>query len=410
MRRVVITGMGMVAPTGNCVADSWQAALAARSAVAKISSFDASGLPVQIAAEVKGFDAAKVMGAKEARRSSRFVQLIMGAAHEAMIGSGLDLDEGSDRYGCCIGVTSGGYGEIAQQSLVLEREGPRRVSPFHLPYAIPNMASGRVASKYALRGPNFGITTACASGTHAIAASYLQVAGGTVDLMVTGGVEGAISPLGIAALTRMNALSRNNDSPAEASRPFDLDRDGFVMGEGAGVVILESLEHAQQRGAAIHAEMIGWGMSADAGHITSPSPEGEAVARCIASTLEAGRIPLDEVDYFNAHGTSTLANDSAESAAIQRVFGSHTNQLSISSTKGVTGHCLGGAGAIEAIFTIMALRDQVAPPTANYQTPDPSCPLDYTPNQPRERHIGYALSNSSGFGGQNACVAFRRPT
>jgi 3-oxoacyl-[acyl-carrier-protein] synthase II len=400
--------MGMVAPTGNCVADSWQSVLAARSGVARISAFDPSQLPVQIAGEVKGFDAAAVMGAKESRQSSRFVQLTMGAAHEALTASGLADDRASDRRGCCVGVGSGGYGEIEQQALALHRKGTRRVSPLHMPYAVPNMASARLASRYGLLGPSLGVTTACASGSHAMAASSLLIANGLADVMVTGGVEGMLCPLSMAAFASMHALSRNNDQPARASRPFDLHRDGFVMAEGAGVLVLEALPHALQRGAEVLAELVGCGMSTDGGHITSPDPEGKALARAMTLALQNGQIPRDEVDYINAHGTSTPANDSAESAAIMRAFGSHASQLSISSTKGVTGHCLGAAGAIEAIFTILALRDQVAPPTANYQTPDPACPLDYTPNEPRERRIRYALSNSSGFGGQNACVAFRR--
>jgi 3-oxoacyl-[acyl-carrier-protein] synthase II len=399
--------MGMIAPTGNCVSDSWQTALEAKSAVARITQFDPSAQTSQIAAEVKGFDAAELMGAKAARQSSRFVQFALAASREAQEDSGLPYEIGSDRCGCCIGVGMGAYPEIVEQALALHDRGPRRVSPLHVPYAIPNMPAGIVAMKHALLGPNFGMATACASGTHAIGESFLHIAMGLADTMFAGGTEAIICPLSVAAFARMNALSTNNDSPSEASRPFDLHRDGFVIGEGAAVLILEELDHARQRDARIYAEIAGYGLSADAGHITSPSPGGQALARCITNTLEMAQIPADQVDYINAHGTSTPANDAAESSAIQTVFGAHANELSVSSTKGVTGHCLGAAGAIEAIFTVLALRHQVAPPTANYTTPDPNCPLDYTPNQPRERRIRYALSNSSGFGGQNACIAIK---
>jgi 3-oxoacyl-[acyl-carrier-protein] synthase II len=269
------------------------------------------------------------------------------------------------------------------------------------------MPAGITAMKHGLRGSNFGLATACASGTHAIGEGYLHIATGLADTMFVGGTEAIVCPLAIAAFARMGALSTNNDSPTEASRPFDGNRDGFVMGEGAGVLVLEELEQARRRGANIYAEIAGFGLSADAGHITSPSPGGEALARCITNTLQMGQIPPDQVDYINAHGTSTPANDAAESQAIRTALGPHADKLSVSSTKGVTGHCLGAAGAVEAIFTVLALRDQVVPPTANYTTPDPDCPLDYTPNQPRERPIRYALSNSSGFGGQNACIALR---
>jgi 3-oxoacyl-[acyl-carrier-protein] synthase II len=408
MRRVVITGIGLVAPTGNCVADAWEAALAGRSAVDRISMFDPSPLPVQIAAEVRGFDPTTVMGPKEARQTSRFVQFTAGAAKEALEDSGLNLNNGADRYGCAIGVGLGAFGVIEEGAHTYRDEGPRRISPLFLPYMIPNMAAGFISVTYGLRGPGLCTATACASGSHAIGEAFLHVAMGTADAMIAGGAEAATTPLSIAAFAKMRALSTRNDAPALASRPFDLDRDGFVIGEGAGLLVLEEHEHARRRGARIYAEIAGYGLSSDGYHITSPPPEGEGLARAINAALTAGQIPIDQVDYINAHGTSTQANDSSESAAIEAVFNGHTKALSISSTKAVTGHCLGAAGGIEAIYTVLAVHHGLIPPTGNYETPDPACPLDYTPNAARERSVRFALSNSCGFGGQNACIAFRR--
>jgi 3-oxoacyl-[acyl-carrier-protein] synthase II len=408
MRRVVVTGLGIVAPCGNCVADAWAAALAGRSAVRRISAFDPSQLPVQIAAEVRDFDPLVCMDAKEARQSSRFVQFAAAAAHEAARDSGLEIGSEADRCGCAMGVGLGSLGDIEEQAKVLEHRGPRRVSPLLIPYAIPNMAAGYVSLALGLAGPNLGVTTACASGAHALGEAYMHIAIGTADVMFAGGAEAATTPLLVAGFARMRALSERNDAPQEASRPFDRDRDGFVMGEGAGVLVLEEYEHARRRGARMYAELAGYGASADAFHITSPHPEGRGAASAIAAALRSGRISLEEVDYINAHGTSTAINDAAESAAIETVFGEAARRISISSTKGVTGHCLGAAGAIEAAFTALAVRDGVAPPTANYSTPDPACRLDYTPRAARTRSIRCALSNSFGFGGQNACLAFRQ--
>jgi 3-oxoacyl-[acyl-carrier-protein] synthase II len=408
MRRVVVTGVGVVAPTGNSAGDAWDFVLSGRSAVDRISQFDPSGLPVRIAAEVKGFNPESAMGAKEARRSSRFVQFAAGAAKEAIQDSGLDLSNGSHRYGCSIGVGLGAFGDIEQGAYTHRDKGPRQVSPFLLPYTIPNMAAGFVSIAHGLGGPNFCLATACASGTHAIGEAFLHIAMGTADAMVAGGAEAATSPLSVASFARMKALSTRNDAPAEASRPFDLDRDGFIMGEGSGVLVIEEYEHARRRGAKVYAEIVGYGISADAHHITQPTPQGLGVARSIAAALNSGNVPLDQVDYINAHGTSTQANDAAESAAIETVFGDFAKGISISSTKGATGHCLGAAGGIEAAYTALAIRHGLIPPTANYTTPDPACRLDYTPGAPRERIIRYALSNSCGFGGQNACIAFRR--
>jgi len=406
MRRVVVTGLGMVAATGNCVGQAWESALAGRSGVGKISRFDASDFPVQIAAEVKDFDPSSVMSLKEARQSSRFVQFATAAAREALDDSGLDVTTDSHRYGCAIGVGLGGLGKIEQASYTCRDRGPSRISPHFLPYIIPNMAAGFVSVALGLRGPNFSMATACASGTHSIGEAFLHVAMGSADAMIAGGTESTVSPLCIAAFAKMRALSKRNDAPAEASRPFDLDRDGFVMGEGSGLVVIEELEHAKQRGARIYAEVVGYGLTGDAHHITSPTPDGDGTARCMAAALKSGRIAPEQIDHINAHGTSTKANDASESKAIATVFGAHATQVSISSTKGVTGHCLGAAGGIEAIYTVLAIHHSVVPPTANYTTPDPDCPLDYTGDGARERSVRYALSNSVGFGGQNACLVF----
>ena len=409
MRRVVVTGLGMIAPNGNCVADAWNTVLSGRSAVARITQFDASQLPVQIAAEVKGFDPTTTMGPKQARQTTRFVQLAVAAAQEALQHSGLDTGREPDRCGCCLGVGIGAFGKIEEEATVLREKGPRRVSPLLFAYSPPNIAAGYVAIRFDLRGPNFGTATACASGTHAIGEGFLHVAQGTADVMLAGGAEAAITPLSITAFARMGALSQRNVPPQFASCPFDRQRDGFVMGEGAAVLVLEEYEHARQRSAQILAEIQGYGLSADAHHITRSEPKGQGIARCIFAALRSGDIVPGEVDYINAHGTSTQPNDSAESAAIETVFGQDGKKISISSTKGVTGHCLGATGAIEAVYTVLAIRHGIVPPTANYETPDPQCRLDYTPNVARERSVNCALSVSCGFGGQNAAIAFRCP-
>ncbi|MFV2070760.1 MAG: beta-ketoacyl-ACP synthase II, partial [Pirellulales bacterium] len=385
MRRVVVTGLGAVCPAGNSVGEAWDTVLAGRSAVDTISLFDASSLPVQIAAEARSFDPTSVMPAKEARRSTRFVQFAVAAAKEAVDHSRLDVTVNPDRYGCCIGVGMGAFGNIAEGVARLRDKGPRAVSPLLIPYAIPNMASGQVPINLGLQGVNFCTATACASGTHAIGEGFLHVGSGTAEAMVVGGAEAAISPLLVASFARMRALSQANDQPGQASRPFDLDRDGFVMGEGAGVLVLEEYEHARRRGAEIHAEIVGIGMSADAHHITGPRPDGAGAARGMAAGLKSADVKPEQIDYINAHGTSTIANDACESAAIETVFGEYAAELSISSTKGVTGHCLGAAGALEGIFTVLAVSHSVVPPTANYTTPDPACRLDYTPREPRQR-------------------------
>lgn len=408
MRRVVVTGLGMIAPTGNTVSEAWDAALAGKSGVGLISQFDRSASPVKIAAEVKNFDPTSVLGEKQARQCSRFVQFAAVAVTQAVEDSGLDPAVGSDRYGCILGVGLGGIGVIEEQTLCLDQRGPRRVWPFTIPYAIPNMAAGFVSVLAHLRGPNYCTSSACASGTHAIGEAFLHVRSGTADAILAGGAESTITPLLVAAFARMHALSTRNEDPTAASRPFDLGRDGFVMGEGCGMLVLEELEHAQRRGAPIYAELVGYGLSADAHHITSPPPDGEGAARCMASALRMAETLPNGVDYINAHGTSTLDNDRTESAAIQTVFGPDARNVSVSSTKGVTGHCLGAAGGVEAVYTVLAVKRAIVPPTVNYSEPDPDCRLDYTPNTARERTIRCAMSNSFGFGGQNASIVFRR--
>jgi len=409
MRRVVVTGLGIVSPIGNTVEQAWGNAVAGASGIRKISLFDPSNLHVQIAAEVKDFDASNALDAKELLRTSRFCQFAAVAAKSAMEDSGLD-SENSDTnlWGASVGVGLGALNDIEAAAINLEKRGPKKVSPFFLPYAIPNMAAGVVSKNHRLKGPNICTTTACSSGTHAIGEAFNLITQGAADVMVAGGAEAAISPLGITSFMNMKALSRSNDTPESASKPFDLNRNGFVMGEGCGLVVLEEYETAKKRGAKIYAEVVGYGMSGDAYHITAPAPEGEGAQRCMRSALKLAKIAPDQIDYINAHGTSTKLNDMYETAATRKVFGAHASSLSLSSTKGVTGHCLGAAGGIEGVLTALAVHHALVPPTANYSTPDPDCDLDYTPNQARERKIVYALSNSFGFGGTNATIIFKQ--
>ena len=410
MRRVVITGLGMTSPVGNSVETSWDQILNGKSGVGKITRFDPESLTVHIAAEVKGFEIGDALDAKEAKRASAFVQFAAKASQEALHDAGVaDLSGYSaERVGCAIGVGIGGLQSIEENTVILEQRGQKRVSPFFMPYIIPNMAAGVVSRVYGLKGPNICPTTACTSGTHAVGEGYLYIRTNMADMMVVGGAESAISPLGIAAFAAMKALSTNNDNPQEASRPFDKERDGFVMGEGSGILVLEELEHAKKRGAKIYAEVVGYGMSADAHHITAPAPDGEGAQRCMRLALQTSRLNPDQVDYINAHGTSTGLNDKYETMAIHKVFGEHAAQLAVSSTKGVTGHCLGAAGGIEAVILAKAIQSGCVPPTANLRTPDPECDLDYTPLEARERVINYGASNSFGFGGTNGTVVFKR--
>lgn len=407
MRRIVITGLGIVSPTGIGVERAWSGCLGGNSAVRQIEHFCTKALPVTIAAEVDGFDASPLLGPKLARQTSRFVQFACVAADEAMRDAGQTNPSDGERFGCIIGSAIGALGEIEESACALKEFGPTKVSPLTLPFALPSMAAGFVAIRHNLRGPNLAVATACASGTHSIGEAALHIRRGDVDMMLAGGSEAATCPLSIASFARMHALSRNNDEPQRASRPFDLNRNGFVMGEGCGLLVLEELEHAKRRGARIYAELVGYGASADAHHYTTPAHGGTGYAACIRAALCDGRLNTVDVDYVNAHGTSTEANDACESDALRNVFGHAVSNVSISSTKGATGHCLGAAGGIEAVFTVLAMKHGIVPPTVNYETPDPACPLDYTPRTPREKRIRCALSNSAGFGGQNACLAFR---
>ena len=410
MRRVVVTGVGLVTPCGNSVSESWAAALAAKSGVVEMTRYDTFDLPVKIAATVKNFEIGDLLEHKEVRRTTSFVQFALKASHEALVDAGLKdaPDSEKERWGTSIGVGIGGIEEISAASYILKEIGPKRISPFFMPYVISNMAAGVVSRLNGLRGPNVCTTTACTSGTHGVGEALLYIKNDMADVMVAGGAESAISKLSVAAFSSMKALSTHNECPSEASRPFDLNRDGFVMGEGAGIVVLEELEHAKRRGAKIYAELVGYGMSGDAHHITAPAPEGEGAQRCMRAALSMGKVAPNQIDHINAHGTSTELNDKYESAAIGHVFGAHAPKIAISSTKGVTGHCLGAAGGIEAVFTVLALHHSLVPPTANLVTPDPACPFDYTPLKAKEKTLRFAISNSFGFGGTNGSLVFKR--
>ncbi len=408
MRRVVVTGLGIVAPVGTGVEETWRNALAGSSGITAISLFDASNLNVRIAGEVSDTNQHLdgVIDAKEARRVSRYIKLAIIAAHEAVKMAGNGLFSSPKRSGCAIGVGLGALDEIEKNTLNLNTHGQRRVSPFFIPYTIPNMATGVVAKYHNLQGVNLAPTAACASGNHGIGEAFRAIKHGYSDVMVCGGAEAAISPLGIASFANMKALSTRNDDPTAASRPFDRDRDGFVTGEGAGVLVLEELEHAQARGAKIIAEIGGYGNSGDAWHITAPRPHGEGMRDCMQLALQEACLNPDQITYINAHGTSTQLNDRYESEAIGVLFSKHISKLRISSTKSVTGHCLGAAGGIEAVFTVLAIRDGVMPPTINLDNQDENCPLNYIPNRAEERTVKHALSNSFGFGGVNAALVF----
>lgn len=408
MRRVVVTGMGMLSPVGNNVSESWKNALGANSGIGPITQFDTSRVNVRLAAEVKGFDPSQFMEPKEARRTTRFIQLAVAAAKEAYVQARLEEISNKERFGVSIGVGMGAIGWVCDNTMIVHEKGPSRVSPFFIPYAIPNMAAGIVANTYGLKGPNICTTTACTSGTHGIGEAFLLIRNGMADGMIAGGAEAAICELSVAAFANMKALYVGEEYGSKSSRPFDKNRAGFVMGEGAGFLILEELEHAKKRGAKIYCEMTGYGMSGDAYHITSPAPEGEGAQRCMKMAIEMARITPSQIQYINAHGTSTELNDLFETKAIEHVFGSHASKLAISSTKGVTGHLLGGAGGVEAVFTVMSIVDQMAPPTAHLEFPDPELTLDYVPQKARKMSIESALSNSFGFGGTNGSVMFKR--
>ena len=407
-RRVVVTGMGAVTPLGLDVASSWAGVVAGRSAVVPISTFDTTGYPCRIAGEVRGFDPTDYIDAKDARRTDRFVQFSLVATQEALRDADLEVtEERADLTGVYIGTGIGGLITLTEQIKVLDERGVRRVSPFFVPMMIADMASGQVSIDVGARGPNMGIVSACASGAHAIGEAYEVIRRGDAEAMITGGTEGSIIPIGLAGFCASRALTRQNDEPERASRPFDAKRDGFVPAEGAGIIILESLEHAQARCAQIHAELVGYGATADAFHITLPAKEGAGARRAMERALHKADLDVSEVDYINAHGTSTEANDRLETHAVKTLFGEHADQLPMSSTKSMIGHALGAAGGIEAVFTIKALLDDMLPPTINYEYPDPVCDLNYVPNEARPAQVDVAMSNSFGFGGHNASLVFR---
>jgi 3-oxoacyl-[acyl-carrier-protein] synthase II len=407
--RVVVTGLGLVTPVGEDVPTTWDALIHGRSGIGPITLFDASEFPVRIGGEVKDFDADAVFGRRDARRMDRFTQFAVVAADQAIHDAGLTVTEdNAGRIGAVIGSGVGGIMSIVSEAETLRIKGPRRVSPFLIPMMLADTAPGQVAIRYGLKGPNFAVISACATGANAIGEAAEVVRRGAADVMVAGGAEAGIVPLAFAGFAIMQAVSTRNEEPERACRPFDATRDGFVIGEGGGVVVLESEAHARARGARIYAEVLGYGATADAYHITAPDETGEGAARAMQIALDMSGLPPDEIGYLNAHGTGTELNDKGETKAIKTVFGDYAYQLPISSTKSMTGHLLGGAGAVEAIFTILALENGILPPTINYEYPDPDCDLDYIPNEARHVSPEAAMSNSFGFGGHNACLIFRR--
>ncbi|MFL9812305.1 beta-ketoacyl-ACP synthase II [Stutzerimonas sp. VN223-3] len=408
-RRVVITGMGMLSPLGNDVPSSWQGILAGRSGIGLIEHMDLSAYSTRFGGSVKNFDVEQYLPAKEARKLDLFIQYGLAASFQAVRDSGLEINDANrERIGVAMGSGIGGLTNIENSCKSLIEQGPRRISPFFVPGSIINMVSGFLSIHLGLQGPNYAIATACTTGTHCIGMAARNIAYGEADVMVAGGSEMAASGLGIGGFAAARALSTRNDDPAAASRPWDKGRDGFVLSDGAGALVLEELEHAKARGAKIYAELIGFGMSADAFHMTSPPEDGAGAARCIRNAIVDAKIDIDQVHYINAHGTSTPAGDKAETAAIKSVFGSYAYDLSVSSTKSMVGHLLGAAGAVEAIFSVLAIRDQVAPPTINLDEPDEGCDLDFVPHEAKPRTIDVAVSNSFGFGGTNGSLVFRR--
>jgi len=408
-KRVVVTGLGCISPVGNNAIDTWEALLAGRSGAAPITAFDASRHKTKFAAEVKGFDPVALFGQREARKMDRFTQFATAAALEALEHSGLKIDEHNrDRVGILIGTGIGGISTIIEQYEILKDRGPDRISPFLIPMMIADSAAGNLAIRIGARGPNMSLATACASGTNGVGEAAEMIRRGAADAMVAGAAEAAIQALTMAGMNVMTALSTRNDAPQRASRPFDRDREGFLMGEGSAVLILESLEYAQARGAKILCEFTGYGTSDDAYHISAPAADGAGATISMSNALkDAGLAPTD-IHYINAHGTSTQLNDKSETAAIKTVFGAQAYKLAVSSTKSMTGHLLGASGALEALISAMAIIDQTIPPTINYETPDPNCDLDYVPNQPRKANVGNVMSNSFGFGGHNATLIVSR--
>ena len=411
LHRVVVTGLGAVTPIGNTVQDYWNGLTSGRNGVASISLFDASKHACRFAAEVKDFDPTGLIEPKDAKRWDRFCKFGVVACKQALADAGLTIDEtNAPRIGVIIGSGVGGLLTMETQAHVLEGKGPGRVSPFTVPMMIPNMATGLAAIALGTQGPSSAVATACAAGSNAIGDAFRLLQLGKADAMVAGGAESAITPLGVAGFASAKALSFRNDDPATASRPFDAERDGFVIGEGAGVLVLETLEHAEARGASILAEIVGYGMTCDAYHITSPTPGGVGGAEAMRLALSDGGLDPSEIDYVNAHGTSTPANDKNETSAIKSALGARAFEIPVSSTKSMTGHLLGGSGGIEAVACVLAIQNKMVPPTINHANPDPDCDLDVVPNTARERKLGTVLSNSFGFGGHNVCLAIRRMT
>jgi 3-oxoacyl-[acyl-carrier-protein] synthase II len=408
-RRVVVTGIGLICGVGNTTEAAWRGLLAGKSGISRITQFDATQFASQIAGEVHNFDPLQFIERKEIKKMGRFIHFALAASDEAMKMAGLQVtEELAPRVGVHIGSGIGGFDVIEREHSNLLNGGPRKISPFFIPAAIANLAAGHVSMRFTAKGPNECTSTACTSSTHAVGDAYKIVARCDADVMIAGGAEAAITPLGVGGFAAMRALSTRNDDPEKASRPWDKGRDGFVIGEGAGILILEELEFAQRRGANILAEIVGYGMSADASHITQPAPEGEGGYRVMTNALNDAKLPPEQIGYINAHGTSTDIGDRLETVAIKRAFREHAYKLAVSSTKSMTGHLLGGAGGLEAGIAVLALRDQVLPPTINLQEPDEGCDLDYVPNEAREAKVEFAASNSFGFGGTNGCLIFRR--
>ncbi len=408
-RRVVVTGMGIVSPVGNTLQSAWQNIVNGVSGIAPITHFDTEGFAAKIAGEIKDFDVKEYVSGKDAKKMDPFIHYAMAAGTQAMEDSGLEVTEANaERIGVYVGAGIGGILGIQNTTETWLEKGPRRISPFFIPSTIINMASGHLSIKYGLKGPNLAMVSACSSATHSIGMAYRSIVYGDADVMVCGGAEYASTPIAIGGFSSSKALSTRNDDPTAASRPWDAERDGFVLGDGAGVLVIEDYEHAIKRGAKIYAEISGFGMSSDAHHMTAPSPGGEGAARCMANAIADSGFNKDQFNYVNAHGTSTPQGDKGESDAVKLTFGDHANHMGVTSTKSMTGHLLGAAGGIEAIFTVMSLHDQIMTPTINLTNPDPACDLDYVPNHARDAKINVAISNSFGFGGTNGSLVFNQ--
>jgi 3-oxoacyl-[acyl-carrier-protein] synthase II len=410
-RRVVVTGVGMVTPLGTGTEKSWKGLIDGRSGIRRITQFDPSSIPCQIAGEIPDFNIDQFIETKEQKKMDRFIHIGLAASDIAMQDAGLKtIQDNAERVGVIVGSGIGGLPAIEKYHKVLLEKGAKKISPFFIPMLIINLASGQISIRFGAKGPNSAIVTACASGTHSIGDAFKIIKRGDADVMISGGTESVITPLAVGGFASMKALSRRNHEPEKASRPFDRDRDGFVMGEGAGIMILEEREHALKRGAKVYAEIIGYGLTSDAYHITSPSPDGDGASRCMDNALRDACIKPEAVDYINAHGTSTKYGDEIETAAIKRVFGKHAYELAVSSTKSMTGHLLGAAGGVEGVICVLSLLNNILPPTINLENPDTGCDLDYVVNKAQARHINMVMSNSFGFGGTNACIIFKRHT